>query len=365
MTVTEGGYSINNATGEFDASGADVQHDLQPGAVPKTVFGLVTEGLRRRRERGTPPFTVMSCDNIQGNGHVAQHVFSAFARLKDADLGEWVAQNVAFPNSMVDRITPVTTAQDKRQIADEYGIEDEWPVVAEAFTQWVLEDHFTLGRPALETVGVQVVEDVEPYELMKLRLLNASHQALAYLGLLAGYTYVHEVCRDPLFVDFLLDYMQGEGTPTLKPVPGIDLAAYRHELIERFASPAIQDTLARLIFDGSERIPKFLLPVVREQLRSGGEIKRAVMVVASWYSYVQAVSEGKRFPALEDQRAAQLTAAAQRDAAEPGAFLEQRDIFGDLATNERFRSAYLAARQSLSQYGPAGALRMLAEEVAQ
>ena len=364
MTVTEGGYSINNATGEFDASGADVQHDLQPGATPKTVFGLVTEGLRRRRERGVAPFTVMSCDNIQGNGHVAQHVFSAFARLKDADLGEWVAQNVAFPNSMVDRITPVTTAQDKRQIADEYGIEDEWPVVAEAFTQWVLEDHFTLGRPALETVGVQVVDDVEPYELMKLRLLNASHQALAYLGLLAGYTYVHEVCRDPLFVDFLLDYMRDEGTPTLKPVPGIDLAAYRHELIERFASPAIQDTLARLIFDGSERIPKFLLPVVREQLRSGGEIKRAAMVVASWCSYVQAVSEGGRFPKLEDQRAAQLTAAAKRDAAEPGAFLEQSDIFGALATNERFRSEYLAARQSLSENGPAGALRMLAEEVA-
>ncbi len=321
LTVTEGGYGVNNATGEFDASGADLQHDLTPGAVPKTVFGLVTEGLRRRRERGLAPFTVMSCDNIQGNGHVAQHAFTAFARLKDAELGEWVAQQVAFPNSMVDRITPVTTEQIKHDIADDYGIEDEWPVLAESFTQWVLEDHFTASRPALETVGVQVVEDVEPYELMKLRLLNASHQAMGYLGLLAGERYAHEVCQQPVFVDFLLGYMQHEAVPTLRPVPGMDLGAYSHQLIERFASQAIQDTLARLIVDGSERIPKFLLPVVRDQLNAGGEIDRSALVVASWAEYIQAAADG-RFPTLVDVRAAQLTEAVRRERSEPGAFLD-------------------------------------------
>ena len=170
--------------------------------------------------------------------------------------------------------------------------------MAESFTQWVLEDHFTLGRPPLEQVGVQMVSDVEPYELMKLRLLNASHQAMSYLGLLSGHTYVHEVCQQPLFVEFLLDYMALEAVPTLKPVPGIDLGEYRHELIARFASPAIQDTLARLIFEASERIPKFLLPVVRAQLASGGEIEHAALVVASWAAYIGAVSAG-RFPACK------------------------------------------------------------------
>ncbi len=361
LTVTEGGYSVNNATGEFEASSADVQHDLQPGATPRTVFGFITEGLRRRRELGLAPFTVMSCDNMQGNGHVAQHAFTAFARLKDPELGEWVAQNVAFPNSMVDRITPVTTDQNKRDLMADFGIEDGWPVIAETFTQWVLEDHFTLGRPALEEVGVQVVADVEPYELMKLRLLNASHQALGYLGLLAGHQYVHEVCQQPLFVQFLLDYMAREAIPTLRPVPGIDLGDYSHELITRFASPAIQDTLARLIFDGSERIPKFLLPVVRQQLASGGEIEHAALVVASWAAYVEAAHAG-RFPALQDQRAGALTQAVEQEAGQPGAFLNLTEIFGELGQNERFRAAYLAARESLTVNGPLGALQALEHE---
>ncbi|WP_425144922.1 mannitol dehydrogenase family protein [Deinococcus sp.] len=360
LTVTEGGYSINNATGEFDASTPGVRHDLEAGAVPQTVFGLVTEGLRRRRERGLAPFTVMSCDNLPGNGHVAQHAFTAFARLKDAELGEWIAQQVAFPNSMVDRITPVTSDQTRAELAAEYGIEDAWPVLAESFTQWVLEDHFPLGRPALETVGVQVVTDVEPYELMKLRLLNASHQAMSYLGLLAGYRYAHEVCQQPDFAEFLLGYMAQEATPTLRPVPGIDLNAYRHQLIERFSSTAIQDTLARLIVDGSERIPKFLLPVIREQLARGGDIRRSALVVASWSAYIAAAAAG-RFPELVDPRAAELSAAALREAQQPGALLELSDIFGELGRHPAFRAAYSEMRASLERHGPLGAVQRLAE----
>ncbi|MDV6374994.1 mannitol dehydrogenase family protein [Deinococcus arenicola] len=359
LTVTEGGYSINNATGEFDPTGADIAHDLAPGAVPRTVFGLITEGLRRRRERGIPPFTVMSCDNIQGNGHVTQGALSAFARHKDAELGEWMTREVAFPNSMVDRITPMTTDKDRQELSDQSGIEDGWPVVGESFTQWVLEDHFTLGRPPLETVGVQVVEDVEPYELMKLRLLNASHQAMGYLGLLAGYTYVHEVCRLPVFVDFLLGYMAREGALTLRPVPGMDVGEYQQQLIERFASPAIQDTLARLIFDGSERIPKFLLPVVREQLTRDGEIDHAALVVASWAAYLEAVDVGGPVPPLQDQRGPALLEAVRCEADQPGAFLDQKTLFGELGENARFRSAYLAARESIRQNGPVGAIEAL------
>ncbi|QFP75268.1 mannitol dehydrogenase family protein [Deinococcus sp. AJ005] len=359
LTVTEGGYSLNNATGEFDPTGADIAHDLQAGAVPRTVFGLITEGLRRRHERGIPPFTVMSCDNIQGNGHVTQKVLSAFARLKNPDLGDWIAREVAFPNSMVDRITPMTTDRDRKELSAQSGIEDGWPVVGESFTQWVLEDHFTLGRPPLETVGVQVVRDVEPYELMKLRLLNAAHQAMGYLGLLAGYTYAHEVCRQPAFVEFLLGYMAREGAPTLKPVPGMDLNAYQHQLIERFASTAIQDTLARLIFDGSERIPKFLLPVVRDQLAGEAKISHAALVVASWAAYLEAVDADGPVPPLQDQRGPALLEAVRREATQPGAFLQLRELFGDLGDDARFKAAYLAARKSLRQLGPVGAIEAL------
>ncbi|MDN5756428.1 MAG: mannitol dehydrogenase family protein, partial [Micrococcaceae bacterium] len=178
LTVTEGGYNYNPSTGEFDATTPAVAADLAEDAVPTTTFGFVTEALRRRRAAGVAPFTVMSCDNIQGNGHLAAKVFTAFARLKDPELGAWVAEQVPFPNSMVDRITPVTTEADRAAIAAEYGVEDTWPVVCEDFIQWVLEDRFPTGRPDWGSVGVQLVDDVEPYELMKLRLLNCSHQGI-------------------------------------------------------------------------------------------------------------------------------------------------------------------------------------------
>ena len=361
LTVTEGGYSLNNATGEFDPGG-DVLHDLQPGAAPRSTLGFLTEGLRRRRERGLRPFTVMSCDNIQGNGHVTRRVLTAFARRTDPGLADWIDREVAFPNSMVDRITPVTTDAVRADLEREYGVQDACPVVAEAFTQWVLEDHFTCGRPPLEDVGVQLVPDVEPYELMKLRLLNAAHQAMSYPALLEGFQFVHEVCQQPDYAQFLLDYMTLEARPTLRPVPGIDLGTYSHDLIARFSNPAIQDTLARLIVDGSERIPKFLLPVAREQAAQiqagqGGDLRRCALVVAAWSAYVaQAATRGH---ALDDVRAADLTRAALADQVTPGAFLHQPDVFGDLSAAPAFAQAYLDARAALDADGPLGALRAL------
>ncbi|MDT7555044.1 MAG: mannitol 2-dehydrogenase, partial [Pseudonocardiales bacterium] len=272
LTVTEGGYNFNAVTGEFQADDPAVVHDLAPGATPSTSFGLVVEALARRRERGIPPFTVLSCDNIQGNGDAARRSFTTFARLRDAELGEWVEEHVRFPNCMVDRITPVTTDDDRAALTERFGVEDRWPVVCEPFSQWVLEDHFSNGRPPYEEAGVQVVDDVEPYELMKLRLLNASHQALCYLGYLAGYRLVHDVCQDQLFADFLLAYMDREATPTLQPVPGIDLDVYKRQLIERFSNPQVRDTVARLCAESSDRIPKWLLPVIRHNLKTDGEI---------------------------------------------------------------------------------------------
>ena len=335
LTVTEGGYNINAVTGEFVTDNPDVQHDLRAGNLPKTTFGLITEALARRRSENKAPFTIMSCDNIQGNGHAARRSFVAFANLRDPELGKWIDENVAFPNSMVDRITPVTTDQDRALVRDRWGIDDGWPVVCEPFTQWVLEDTFNQGRPPFEDAGVQVVEDVEPYELMKLRLLNASHQALCYFGYLAGYRLVHDVAQEPLFADFLLAYMEREASPTLEPVPGIDLDAYRHQLIERFSNAQVRDTVARLCAESSDRIPKWLLPVIRHNLENDGEILRATAVVASWARYAEGQDEEGQPIEVVDRLASEL-----KERARARTFIQNRDLFGDLAENERFVSTY-------------------------
>ncbi len=331
LTITEGGYNISDVTGEFDVTNPDVIGDLEPGAVPRTTFGLITEALRRRRERGLAPFTIMSCDNLQDNGYRSKRVFTAFARLRDPELGDWVERETRFPNSMVDRITPVTTDADRAEIRERFGIQDRWPVVCEPYTQWVLQDAFTAGRPPYEQAGVQVVDQVEPYELMKLRLLNGSHQAMAYFGYLAGYRLVHQAAQDPLFQAFLLGYMDKEATPTLAPVPGVDLDGYKYTLIERFSNPQVRDTIARLCAESSDRIPKWLLPVVREQLANGGEIRRSAAVVASWARYAEGIDEEGQPIEVVDRLRDSLMAAARRQREDPDAFIANRDIFGDLA----------------------------------
>jgi mannitol 2-dehydrogenase len=351
LTITEGGYLVNQVTGEFDADDPSIQADLVEGAVPRTVFGYIVAGLAARRAAGRPPFTVMSCDNLPGNGDVARRMMTAFARHKDPGLADWMDEHVAFPNSMVDRITPVTTAEDTALLADDFGVADGWPVVCEPFTQWVLEDEFTDGRPPFEDAGVQVVEDVVPYELMKLRLLNASHQALCYLGYLSGHRYAHEVCQDGLFVDFLLGYMKEEAIPTLPEVPGVDLEAYRHQLIERFANPEVRDTLARLCAESSDRIPKWLVPVIMRNLETGGEVSRSALVVASWARYAEGVDEQGVPIEVVDRIRDRVVAAAARQGTDKLAFIRDRDLFGGLADDQRFAEAYVAALDSLHEIG--------------
>jgi mannitol 2-dehydrogenase len=351
LTITEGGYHVNQVSGEFDSDNAAIRHDLQPGAVPTTVFGFIVEALARRRAQGTAPFVVMSCDNIPGNGEVAHRMISAFARLRDPSLAAWMEDSVEFPNSMVDRITPVTTDTDRAVLADQFGIEDAWPVVCEPFTQWALEERFSAGRPSLEEVGVQVVEDVSPYELMKLRLLNASHQALCYLGYLSGYRYAHEVCSDTLFTGFLRGYMDEEATPTLSPVPGVDLERYKGQLIERFANPEVRDTLARLCAESSDRIPKWLVPVIRDQLANGRRTRRSALVVASWARYAEGLDESGQPIEIVDRRRDQVMARAREQREQPLAFLADRDLFGNLIDDGRFTADYLAALRSLHERG--------------
>jgi mannitol 2-dehydrogenase len=359
LTVTEGGYNLHPVTGAFDTDNPAVARDLEPGATPRTTFGLVIEALRRRRERGLVPFSVMSMDNLEGNGDLAKQAFTSFARLRANELGDWVEQHSRFPNSMVDRITPQTTDADRATVRDRFGIDDEWPVVCEPYTQWVLEDAFAAGRPPYEDAGVQVVDDVRPYELMKLRLLNAGHQALCYFAYLAGYRLVHDAAQDPLFQRFLIGYMDNEGGPAVPPVPGIDLDEYKRTLIERFSNPEVRDTIERLCAQSSDRIPKWLLPVVRHQLAAGGDIERSAAVVASWARYAEGVDEQGQRIEVVDQLSDRVMAAAARQRDDPVAFISDREIFGDLVDDERFVAAYRAALRSLHERGARATLESL------
>ncbi len=359
LTITEGGYNIDQVTGAFDLDAPHIRADLGATA-PASVFGLVVEALRRRRERGIAPFTIMSCDNIQGNGEIARTAFTAFARLRDPGLAEWIEQNVAFPSSMVDRITPATTADDRERIEERFGIADLWPVVAEPFFQWVLEDEFPAGRPPFERASVQLVSDVEPYELMKLRLLNAGHQGLCYLGRLSGYTYVHDAARDENIAAFLLRYMDEEATPTLRPVPGVDLAEYKRTLIERFANAEVLDTIARLCAESSDRIPKWLLPVVRERRAAGHRTPLSAAIVASWARYAEGVDETGSPIEVVDRRRDAVMANAARQREEPTAFLTERSLFGDLIDDAEFVDDYLSALGSLHAAGARATVAALA-----
>lgn len=351
LTITEGGYNFDRVTGEFMAETPAVAADLIAGAVPSTAFGYVIEGLRLRRGRGIAPFTVQSCDNIQANGEVAKKMFTAFAKLKDAELGAWVEANVHFPNSMVDRITPVTSQEDIAEVQELTGLEDRWPVVAEPFFQWVIDDEFSLGRPPYEQAGVQMVEDVMPYELMKLRLLNASHQGLTYFGYLSGYRYAHEATGDPAIANFLLRYMKEEATPTLLPVPGVDLNSYQNQLIERFSNPEVKDTLARLCAESSDRIPKWLVPVIHERLAQGGDVTLSAAIVASWARYAEGVDEQGEPINVVDPLKDQLVPIAKSQRENRLAFVENRTLFGNLVDDERFTKPYLAALDSLYKNG--------------
>jgi mannitol 2-dehydrogenase len=351
LTVTEGGYLKNPATGDFDAENPSVVHDLAHPEDPRTAFAYIVEGLRRRRDAGAAPFTVLSCDNLQGNGDYARQAVVGFARLIDPELATWIDASVTFPNCMVDRITPSTTDADREAVQREFGIDDEWPVPAEPFTQWIVEDEFPTGRPPLESVGVQFVEDVRPYELMKLRLLNASHQAIAYFGAPLGYVLVDEALGDDRIRTYLERYMADEAAPTLGELPGIDLEGYMATLIERFSNPRMRDTLVRLATDGSNRMPTFTLPAIRANREAGRPIRLGAAMVAAWAEYWALIGRGEIVPpeVPDDVHAAEMTEAA-RDP-RPEAFVELGVLFGDLADDETFLAEYLAARRSLVERG--------------
>ena len=351
MTITEGGYFIDPASGKFDPLHPAIAADAADPDDPKTVFGIILAGLGLRRKRGLVPFTVMSCDNIPGNGHVTEHAVAGLARLFDAELADWIAANVSFPNSMVDRITPATGTREISHCEETFGIADAWPVYCEEFRQWVLEDKFTAGRPALEEVGVTFVDDVAPFELMKIRILNGGHAAIAYPGALLDIHFVHETMEEPLIRDFLTRLEQTEIIPCVPPVPNTDLQDYFRLIERRFANPKIGDTVARLAQDGSNRQPKFILPSTADRLAKGEDVQGLALVSALWCRYFEGRSDSGKVIEFNDANAGRLHEAALKSLENPLAFLDLRDIFGDVGADPKFRRRFEEGLASLRSKG--------------
>ena len=351
LTITEGGYFINPATGVFDPAHSDIAHDGKNLDAPKTVFGLIVAGLKVRRAAGTAPFTVMSCDNIPGNGEVARDAVAGLADLADKDLGAWIRKNVAFPNAMVDRITPATGERELKIASEEFGIDDNFPVFCEEFRQWVLEDHFSNGRPAFETVGVTMTKDVEPYERMKIRILNGGHAIIAYPAGLMDIHFVHEAMEVPLIVDFLEKVETEEIIPIVPTVPDTDLDDYFAKVKHRFANPKIGDTIRRLCLDGSNRQPKFILPSTADRLKKGLPITGLALESALWCRYCYGETDSGKEIAPNDPNWDRLQEHARRAKDDPMAFLEMDDIFGEVGKSEIFRQAFAHGLTTLWQAG--------------
>jgi fructuronate reductase/mannitol 2-dehydrogenase len=350
LTITGAGYLVDD-TGRFQADDPDVQHDLASPLRPCTVTGYLTEALDRRRRAGDAPFTVLSCDNLPDSGAAARTAVVAHAALREPVLAAWIEENVTFPSGMVDRITPETSPQMRDDIEETVGIADRWPVVTEPFSQWVVEDAFCNGRPALERVGVQFVDDVGPYKLIKARMLNGGHSALGYLGALAGHTRTDEAMADPV-VRTIVERMLGEEVQPLMPrVLGVDPAEYRRTTLERFANPAIGDTLARLCRRGSVKMPSYLLPSLREAREHGRPRAMLVLAVAAWLLYLRGADLAGQPIEVVDPRADELCGLARQGGDDPRVLLGLRSVFGSLRDDPQLVAEIGDALRVLSHYG--------------
>lgn len=330
LTVTGAGYPVDQH-GRLRVDAPDVRHDLGTAGPPTSMVGFVVEALRRRRQAGIAPFTVLSCDNLTDSGAFARAAVTGFARLRDPGLGQWVEDHVAFPSSMVDRITPETTPDVRREVSALFGLSDRWPVVTEPFRQWVIEDRFCNARPPLERVGVQFVDDVGPHKLVKARLLNGGHCAIGYLGSLVGCSTTDQVMRDEVLGNAVERMIVNEIGPLLPDVAGMDLGQYASTTLERFANPAIGDQISRLCRRGSVKMPSYLLPSLREARSAGRQHTLMIAVLAAWLRFLQGADLRGRALAIDDPMAEQLRARAGRPGADPRPVFGLRGIFGELS----------------------------------
>jgi mannitol 2-dehydrogenase len=357
MTITEGGYFID-ASGKFNPAHPAIAADGQNPAIPKTVFGLIVAGLKARKDKGIAPFTVMSCDNIPHNGVVTANAVVGTAKLSDPAFADWIKTNVSFPNGMVDRITPATSQREIDFLKENFDIEDNWPVYCEEFKQWVLEDKFPMGRPALEKVGVTFVPDVTPYEHMKIRILNGGHATIAYPAALMDIHFVHEAMENDLIRAFLAKLENEEIIPIVPPVPDTSLADYFKLIERRFLNPKIADTIPRLAQDGSNRQPKFILPSTLDNLRQGRDVVGLALVSALWCRYFFGKSDSGKEIVFNDASADRLHEAAVKAKDDPAAFLVFDDIFGDVAKSDLFRKRFAHALKTLWEKGTKETLQL-------
>ncbi|MFQ6163082.1 MULTISPECIES: mannitol dehydrogenase family protein [Sinorhizobium] len=360
LTITEKGYCHNPATGTLDEGHPDIVHDLANPARPRSAIGFIVEAISRRVSAGIAPFTLLSCDNLPGNGHVLKRIVTQFAELRDPALAA-VIRNVASPSTMVDRIVPATTDGDRSAVAAAMGLEDAWPIMTEPFRQWVIEEDFPLGRPAWEKAGALFVQDVSAFEFMKLRLLNGSHSTLAYLGYLAGAETVADAMSLPGMEALVEGLMRHEVSPTLPELPGFDLPAYRAELLQRFRNPALRHRTWQIAMDGSQKLPQRLLGSIRDRLHAEAGYDRLALGVAAWMRYARGLDEAGRPIDVRDPHAARIAGLAQ-GIDEPDrivdAFLTMTDVFGtDLPASAPFRAALIKALDGLLRNGSAATLR--------
>lgn len=358
LTVTEKGYCHDPATGGLSLQHADIAHDLANIEQPRTAIGFLVAALRQRLRRGIAPFTVLTCDNLPSNGVLLRRMVLAFAAALEpgGELSRAIAAQVSFPSTMVDRIVPATTEKDRESLAQKLCAFDEAMVKTEPFSQWIIEDNFTGQRPAWERAGALLVNEVGPFETMKLRLLNGSHSALAYLGYLSGYEYVYQTMQNPAFVSYLRALMDAEITPGLMQPEGIELPAYKATLFERFANPALKHLTWQIAMDGSQKLPQRLLDTIRYQLSQRASIRCLALAVAAWMRYITGIDEcGARIDVQDPyaQRFRQLAAAAEHDPeALVHAYLSVQAVFGeDLAGSAVLRQALHGWLRDLYDYG--------------
>ncbi len=355
LTVTEKGYCHDPATGLLDPNHPDIVHDLANPAAPISAPGLIVRAIELRRDAGVAPFTVLSCDNLPANGATARRIITGLAVLRSPDLAAYIEQHVAFPSTMVDRIVPATTDADRETVRELIGLDDAWPIMTEPFTQWVIEDRFANGRPAFEQAGAQLVDDVEPFELMKLRMLNGSHSTMAYLGYLSGYQFVNEAIADPAIRQLVHGLMTEEAMPTL-PMDRAELGRYRDQLLARFANPALKHRTWQIAMDGSQKLPQRLLGTIRDNLAAGRSINRATLGVAAWMRYVTGIDEAGNPIEVKDPLSVKFRSIADGAGRDAGrladGLLGLPEIFGtDLPANAAFRAAVTAHLAALFAKG--------------
>ncbi|MBS7541782.1 mannitol dehydrogenase family protein [Ancylobacter oerskovii] len=363
LTITEKGYCHDPATGHLRADHPEIRADLAAGSRPATAPGLIVAALAARRAAGLAPFTVLCCDNLPGNGHVTRRVVTEYAALKGEALAVWIEREVAFPSTMVDRIVPAVTPEGIAATAELIGLRDEAPVLHEPFRQWVIEDNFPSGRPRWDLAGAQMTTDVEPFELMKLRMLNGTHSAMAYLGTLAGVETVSAAIADPDIGAFVEALWREEIIPTVPPPPGADLAAYAAQLRARYENPGVRHLTAQIAMDGSQKLPQRILAPIRDRMAAGQGIERLALVVAAFLRHARGTSDAGA-PLRVSDPLAPLLASAAAPATDAAGYVRRavaiEPIFGTLGANPTFTAAVTDAYVRLSTHGTRATLRGLA-----